>query len=155
MKWNLYEGGIRESFLVRWPGHIPAGKTDATTVLGSVDLFPTLCALAGVPLPKDASVDGLDASAAMLGTPTPRGKPLLWEYGRQSDYLFPREPAARSPNLAIRDGHWKLLINADGTGVELYDLTGDPHETKNLASENPQEAARLRTAVLDLRKSLP
>ena len=42
MKWSLYEGGVREPLLIRWPGHIPAGKTDSTTVLGSVDLFPTI-----------------------------------------------------------------------------------------------------------------
>ena len=122
MKWSLYEGGIREPFLVRWPGHIPPGKTDSTTVLGSVDFFPTLCALAGVAMPKDAAVDGLDASTALLGAPTLRSQPLFWEYGRKADYLFPREPGARSPNLAIRDGKWKLLVNADGTGAELYDL---------------------------------
>ncbi len=155
MKWSLYEGGIREPFLVRWPARIPAGKTDSATVVASIDLFPTLCSLVGVALPKDASLDGVDASAAFLGTPLPRGKPLLWEYGRQADYLFPREPGARSPNLAIRDGNWKLLVNADGTGAELYDVTADPNETKNLATENPAEAERLRQAVLAWRKELP
>jgi arylsulfatase A-like enzyme len=155
MKWSLYEGGIREPFLVRWPGHVPAGRTDSTTVLGSVDLFPTLCALAGVALPKDAGVDGLDASGAFLGTPMSRGKPLFWEYGRQADYLFPGEPGARSPNLAIRDGKWKLLVNADGTGTELYDLAADSNETKNLAAERPDEAKRLRAAVLAWRQTVP
>ena len=155
MKWSLYEGGIREPLIVRWPGHIPAGKTDSTTILSSVDLFPSLCALARVPLPKDAVLDGVDLGAALLGTPTERGRPLFWEYGRRADYLFPREKDARSPNLAIRDGKWKLLINADGTGAELYDLETDPKETKNLAAENPAEAARLRTAVLNWRQKLP
>jgi arylsulfatase A-like enzyme len=155
MKWSLYEGGIREPFLARWPGHIPAGSTDATTVLGSVDLFPTLCALAGVTPPGDVSFDGLDSSTPLLGKPTPRRKPLLWEYGRKPDYLFPKEPGARSPNLAIRDGQWKLLINADNTGAELYDVTADPHETQNLISEKPDEAKRLGDAVLGWRRSLP
>lgn len=155
MKWSLYEGGIREPLLARWPGHIPAGTTDCTTVLGSVDLFPSLCALAGIPLSKNTAPDGLDASAALLGTSMRRSQPLLWEYGRRADYLFPREPGARSPNLAIRDGNWKLLINADGTGVELYDLAADPNETKNLASENPDEVKRLRTVVLTWRQTLP
>ena len=155
MKWSLYEGGIREPFLARWPGHIPAGQTDSTTLLGSVDLFPSLCALAGVPLPQNAALDGLDASAALLGTPLPRSRPLLWEYGRQANYLFPREPGGRSPNLAIREGPWKLLLNADGTGAELYDLAADPTETKNLAAEKPEEAQRLRTAVSTWRQSLP
>lgn len=155
MKWSLYEGGIREPLLVRWPGHIPAGKTDATSVLASIDLYPTLCALAGSALPQEARVDGLDVSAALLGTPLPRAKPLFWEYGRKGDYLFPREPGARSPNLAMRDGNWKLLINADASGAELYDLTTDPNETKNLATEQPAVAQRLQAALLAWRKALP
>ena len=84
-----------------------------------------------------------------------RSKPLLWEYGRKADYLFPKEAGARSPNLAIRDGHWKLLINADGTDAELYDLAADPNESDNLAARKPDEAARLSAAVLAWRKSLP
>ena len=155
MKWSLYEGGIREPLLVRWPGHIPAGQTDTGSVLASMDLFPTLCALAGVTMPKDAKVDGIDASAAWLGAPLRRGQPLFWEYGRKSDYLFPREPGARSPNLAIRDGDWKLLVNADGAGAELYDLAADPNEARNLAGEKPDEAKRLRDVVLKWRQTLP
>jgi len=155
MKWSLYEGGIREPFLVRWPGHIPAGKSDDTTVLASIDLFPSLCALAGVALPRGSTIDGLDRSAALLGTPQARDQPLFWEYGRKSDYLFPRETGARSPNLAVLDGNWKLLVNADTTGTELYDLTADPDETKDLTSENPEVAKRLQALVLKWRKALP
>ncbi len=155
MKWSLYEGGIREPLLVRWPGHIPAGKTDAESVLASIDFYPTLCALAGVAFPKDAHADGLDASAVFLGTPHQRSEPLLWEYGRQPDYRYPREPEARSPNLAIRDGRWKLLINADGTGAELYDLAADPNEINNLALQQTEQVVRLSSAVLKWRKALP
>ena len=90
-----------------------------------------------------------------LGTPLQRGKPLLWEYGRQADYLFPSEPGARSPNLAIRYGNWKLLLNADATGAELYDLATDSNETKNLAEAMPEVTKQLRMLVLDWRKSLP
>ena len=155
MKWSLYEGGIREPFLVRWPGHIPAGKTDDTTVLAAIDLFPSLCALAGIALPQGAAIDGLDRSAALLGTPQPRDKPLFWEYGRKPDYLFPREPGARSPNLAVLNGKWKLLVNADATGTELYDLATDPNETENLTLLQPAVANRLQALVLAWRKALP
>src|SRR5207247_507731 len=67
LKWSLYEGGIREPFLVRWNGKIPAGRVNETTILASVDLFPTLCHLAGIPLPKDVAFDGEDLSAVLLG----------------------------------------------------------------------------------------
>ncbi len=155
MKWSLYEGGIREPFIARWPGHIPAGRSDSATVLSSTDLFPTLCAMAGVAPLKEARFDGLDESASLLGSSTQRDKPLLWEYGRKSDYLFPKEAGARSPNLAIRDGKWKLLVNADGSGTELYDLVADPREAKNLAGEFPDEAKRLTNAVMQWRRALP
>ena len=51
--------------------------------------------------------------------------------------------ADRSPNVAVRDGRWKLLVNADGTGAELYDLTADPREAADLASSEPAVAAGL------------
>ena len=109
----------------------------------------------GIALPRETHVDGLDSSPAFLGSPLQRGTPLLWEYGRQADYLFPREPGARSPNLAIRSGNWKLLVNADASGAELYDIATDPNETKNLANEMPEVAKQLQTVVLAWRKSLP
>jgi len=124
-------------------------------VLASIDLYPTLCALAGIPLPQQLTIDGIDASSAFLGTPLLRGKPLLWEYGRQADYLFPREPGARSPNLAIRSGKWKLLVNADASGTELYDLATDPNETNNLTLQQPAVANRLQALVLAWRNALP
>jgi arylsulfatase A-like enzyme len=154
MKWSLYEGGIREPFLARWPGKIPAGKIDDTSVIGAVDLFPTLCALAAVPAPKDAGFDGADLSAALLGTAQQRSGPLFWEYGRKADYLYP-EKKDRSPNLAIRDGRWKLLINADGSDEELYDLGADAYETKNVRDNHPDVAKRLREQILAWRQSLP
>ncbi len=54
-KLSLYEGGIRMPFVARWPGHTPAGRTDKQTVLHAVDLFPSLCAIAGAPLPRRRS----------------------------------------------------------------------------------------------------
>jgi arylsulfatase A-like enzyme len=156
-KLSLYEGGIRLPFLARWPGRVPAGKVDGTTVLAAVDLFPTFGALAGAELPKDMQPDGEDRSAALLGKPAAaRARPLFWEYGRNEQFFrYPGNKADRSPNVAIRDGGWKLLVNADGTGVELYDLATDPKEAKNLAAERPAVANRLKGAALAWRKSLP
>ncbi|HXG10678.1 MAG TPA: sulfatase-like hydrolase/transferase [Gemmataceae bacterium] len=156
-KLSLYEGGVRLPFIARWPGRVPAGRVDETTILAAVDLFPTCCALAGADLPKDMQPDGEDRSAALLGRPARgRAKPLFWEYGRNEQFFrYPGSPTDRSPNVAIRDGGWKLLVNADGTGAELYDLTADPKETKNLAAEQPKVAQRLAAAALAWRRSLP
>ena len=154
-KTSLYEGGIRVPFLVRWPGQVPSGQVDDQTVLSAVDLLPTLCEIAHAKLPASLQADGEDMSRSFLGAPQLRRKPLFWEYGRNADYFhYPRAPN-RSPNLAIREGKWKLLIQADGSGAELYDLAEDGRETRNIAQEHPQVVDRLSDAVLGWRKSLP
>ena len=154
-KLSLYEGGTREPLIVRWPGRTLAGRVDEQTVLHAVDLFPTVCSLTGVSLPKDAAFDGEDMSAAWLGKTVTRTGPLFWEYGRNEKFFAYPLGRDRSPNLAVRDGSWKLLVNADGTGAELYDLAADPKETNNLASQNPEIAKRLTDQALRWRKSLP
>ena len=166
MKWSLYEGGIRTPLVVRWPGTVPAATVNETTVVSAVDFFPTLCALANVSAPAGVKFDGEDLSAVFKGAKTARSKPLFWEYGRKpaSDeqkakgvraFPYPNEPQSKSPNVAVRDGHWKLLVNADGAGAELYDLATDRNESKNLAMTQPDLARRLTAAALAWRKSLP
>jgi arylsulfatase A-like enzyme len=143
-------------FIARWPGKVPAGKTDEQTLLSALDMFPTLCALAAAPLPNGVEFDGEDLSAALTGTPVARRKPLFWEYGRNTvHFRFPAAMQDRSPPLALRDGRWKLLVNADGSGDELFDLEADPRETTNVATGNPDVLRRLTTTVLDWRKGWP
>lgn len=164
MKWSLYEGGIREPLIVRWPGVIPAGKANDATVMCAVDLFPTLCDLARVPLPSDTTFDGENLSAAFRGKEPIRTRPLFWEYGRQpkpkgqkgiSGFPYPNELEAKSPNVAMRAGDWKLLVNADGSDVQLYNLATDRNEAHNIAAGNPEVARRLTEQALAWRKSLP
>jgi arylsulfatase A-like enzyme len=162
MKWSLYEGGIRTPLIVRWPGVVPAGTVNEATVVSSVDFMPTLCALAQIKAPV-ADQAGEDMSAALRGDQMLRSKPLFWEYGRKpgeagkvkNGFPYPKEPDAKSPNVAIRDGDWKLLVNADGTQTELYHLGQDPHETQNLAETEKATANRLKKAALDWRAGLP
>jgi arylsulfatase A-like enzyme len=154
-KLSLYEGGIRLPFIARWPGHVPAGRVDEETVFSAVDLLPTLCAVAGAPLPGGAALDGEDLSAALLGKAITRQRPLFWEYGRNETAFKYPAGRDRSPNVAVREGAWKLLINADGTKAELYDLAADPNETKDLAAEKNDMTKRLSEAALAWRRSLP
>ena len=75
-KRSMYEGGIRTFGLVRWPGKVPAGRVDETSVVGAVDLLPTVAALAGVELPENLKPDGEDLSPLWLGKANaPRTKP--------------------------------------------------------------------------------
>lgn len=154
-KLSLYEGGIRLPFIARWPGHVPAARVNDSTVLHAVDLLPTLAALAGAPLPAGYTGDGEDLSPALLGRIVHRTRPLFWEYGRNpTSFAYPAG-RDRSPNVARRDGDWKLLVNADGTGAELYDLASDPNESRNLAAEKPDLTRRLIQETLTWRRSVP
>jgi arylsulfatase A-like enzyme len=155
-KLSLYEGGIRMPFIVRWPDHTPTGRIDNQTVFAATDLFPTLCAIAGAELPKNVAFVGEDLSGALLGKSLPaRSHPLFWEYGRNTNsFSFPKGQD-RSPNVAVREGDWKLLMNADGSGLELYNLKTDAKETTNLAEREADIAQRLKQKALAWRKSLP
>ncbi|MDA2938026.1 sulfatase-like hydrolase/transferase [Acidobacteria bacterium AH-259-A15] len=153
-KWSLYEGGIRMPLMARWKGKIPAGVVDEQTVMAAIDLFPTFCKLAGVE-PPEIEFDGLDMSPALLGTPQERTQPIFWEYGRDETYLRPGLPHHQSPNLAIREGRWKLLINDDGSRLELYDFDTGANERGNLADRHPEVAKRLSEKLLAWRSSLP
>ena len=154
-KMSLYEGGIRMPCVVRWPGHAAAGRTDGQTVWSAVDLFPSLCAAAGVALPKDIAFDGENISEAWTGKPVVRSTPLFWEYGRNDmSFKYPKG-RDRSPKLAVRNGKWKLLINADGSDAQLFDLSSDASEARNVAADNPDEVVRLKATVLAWRQTLP
>jgi arylsulfatase A-like enzyme len=154
-KLSLYEGGIRLPFIVRWPGHTPAGRVDRESVVGAVDLLPTFCAIGGAELPRSSALDGEDQTAALVGKSTARRRPLFWEYGRSEQAFRYPQGRDRSPNLAMREGNWKLLVNADGSGAELYDVVADRSESHNMAASQPEIAKRLAEQALAWRKSLP
>ncbi|HEY5913112.1 MAG TPA: sulfatase-like hydrolase/transferase [Verrucomicrobiae bacterium] len=157
-KLSLYEGGIREPLLVWWPGHAPAGRVNQKTVFTTVDLLPSLCKIAGATIPPDvaAKLDGEDLSSALSGGDPIRTKTVFWEYGRDTNsFAYPRVRPDRSPNVALREGDWKLLINADGSRAQLYDLASDPKEERDLATAKPDVTTRLSGQALSWRKSLP
>ncbi len=152
-KWSLYEGGIREPFIARWPGKIPAGVTNESTILHATDLFPTFTSLAGVDSPN-IEFDGQDMSKAIKGEEAERPGPIFWEYGGEFD-ISPGNPRYESPRLAMRDGAWKLLINDDGSDLELYNLEEDQAETQNLAEEHPEIAKKMSERLLDWKSEMP
>jgi arylsulfatase A-like enzyme len=151
----LYEGGIRTPLIARWDGRIPAGRTDSTTVVSGVDLFPTCCALSGVRVGGGAKLDGEDLSGAFRGSPMTRRGDLMWDYGRTKDMQRPGLATDQSPNLAIRSGNWKLLVNDDGSNLELYDFNRSEKEDRNVAADQPEVAKRLSRKLIAWRKSLP
>jgi arylsulfatase A-like enzyme len=156
-KLSLYEGGIRVPFIARWPAVVPAGHVDAGSILSALDMLPTLCHVAGAELPAGVAFDGEDALEVLRGERAVQSsRQLFWEYGRNANFFgYPRDSVDRSPNVAVRDGRWKLLINDDGTDAELYDLAEDPSESTNVSEREPAVALRLKNAALKWRQSLP
>lgn len=153
-KLSLYEGGIRMPFIVRWPGRVPAGRVEGVTIVTAVDLLPTLCAITGAKLPAEHRTDGLDVSAVWRGRKVMGRPALFWEYGRNATF-FKYPAGGRSPNLAVRRNQWKLLVYADGSRPELYDLVADPAESRNLATEQPDQTRELTRLALDWRETWP
>ena len=148
-KRSLFEGGVNVPFIVRWPGHAPAGVKDNSTDIAAVDLLPTFCAVAGVPLPSDYRPDGENMLQAFEGHPVVRTKPLFWEW------RGPNPEPDCWPRLAVREGDWKLVIGPTTERMELHNLAKDPHEKKNQASKEPDRVARMSKMAIEWRDSLP
>lgn len=150
-KRSLYEGGVRVPLIVRWPGRVPAGRVDRQSVLTAVDWLPTLCRLAGAPLPPDYAPDGEDIGRVLRGEPVRRRRNIYWQWR----FGIAGHPLHHSPALAVRSGEWKLLLNPDRSRVELFRIPDDPAELRNVAKEHPDITDRLAAAVLAWHKSLP
>jgi arylsulfatase A-like enzyme len=128
---------------------------DETTVFSSLDFFTTFAEIAGAPLSASTKSEGQSMIGALLGKETTRTAPLCWEYGRNTNSFAYPGPANRSPNVAMRDGHWKLLVSADGRSLELYNLDRDRGEKRNLAAEDPTRAEKMKSAAWAWRNALP
>jgi len=145
-KGSLYEGGVREPTVMRWPGHIPAGIR-TSEVAANMDLLPTFAKLAGTEPPTDRGIDGRDIWPLMFGR-TDAKSPHEFFY-----YFGGSGRGRQHPNLrAIRCGSWKLHLAMnpkDGTlrGAELYDLHGDVSETRDRSAEHPDLVEQLVSAA--------
>jgi uncharacterized sulfatase len=155
-KTRLYEGGIR-SPLVVW-GLVPKDKRgthNESSVFAAFDLVPSLLAVASVRAPAEVQFDGEDVSATLLGiSTTSRTAPIFWRRPPDRKNSPPALPDPQ-PDLAVRDGDWKLLCDYDGSRPELYDLAGDRGETMNLASKQTEIVNRLSAAVVKWHWSMP
>ena len=145
----LYEGGIRSPLIVWGPGLIDAtkaGTTDETSYFAAMDLAPSLLSLAGVDQPKDVCFDGAALPEVLLGKgPAPDDRPIF----------FARPPDREGPDLAVRQGRWKLLCEYDGASPQLFDLNEDSGESANVAARHLELAQRLTDAAVDWHESLP
>ena len=162
-KFDVWEGGVRVPFILHWPKHVPAGQSFAG-IVSSVDVFPTFAKAAAAELPKD--LDGVDllpfATAKQAGD---AHEALYWQqqvWSRPNE----RKPGPNYPqpayNLAIRSGMWKAVKQDqpfDGTNHgrawELYNLSRDPSELNDIASEFPDKVQQLSNAFYAWQKPMP
>ncbi|MHC4995991.1 MAG: sulfatase-like hydrolase/transferase, partial [Planctomycetota bacterium] len=164
-KGHVYDGGIRVPGILRWPGRIEPNSVSSQPVCG-VDLLPTLCDIAGAPVPADRAIDGASLLPLFEGKSIRRATPLYWQYS-----FAPSEP-----KVAMRIGDWKILAQHDGpkrrnsaditdddmryiktarlTGFELYNLARDIGEAKNLAAAVPERLQSMSQQLKDLHREV-
>jgi len=159
-KWNLYEGGVRVPWIVRWPGQIRAGATSSTPFIGT-DLLPTLAAAARAPLPKRVTLDGENVLPQWRGeSPASTAaaaaeRVFIWHF----PYYHPETGFAEAlkkigtddfaisqtrPQSTILAGDWKLIHFYEDSHDELYRVSADPSEQRDLANAEPSRARALR-----------
>lgn len=152
----LYEGGIRSPLIVWGPGLLNStatGQWNRESFFAAIDLVPSLLELARIEPPPEAALDGESLADVLLGNSSAsRTRPLFF-----------RRPPDRGqghgerdlPDLAVREGSWKLLCEYDGSKPQLYNLDQDPRESHNVATDHPQIVADLTQQLLAWHGALP
>ena len=141
----LYEGGIREPLLVRWPAVVKAGSVVSTPV-SSPDVFPTLLEVAGAKPQPGQTLDGASLVPVLRGGALPE-RALFWHYPHYGNQ-------GGAPGAAIRRGDWKLIEWAEDDRTELFNVVQDIGEQTNLADKEPQRVAGLRAELAAWQKQV-
>ncbi len=143
-KGTLYEGGVREPWIVRWPGLVKPGTTCSVPVI-STDFFPTILEMAGVKPDLKRVLDGLSTVPLLKQAGAIEREALYWHYPHYH---------LTKPGGAIRCGDFKLIEYYEDGRLELYNLKDDLSETADLAAKMPDKAAGLRKKLDDWRKAV-
>ncbi len=149
-KANLYEGGIRSPLIVWGPKFVDEdaqGTRNTRSLMAAIDITPSLLELTGLGSPPDVTYDGQTLLNTLLGKS---------KKSRNTPLYFSRPPDRKAyagvknlPDLAIRDGQWKLLCDYDSSRPELYLILEDPAESNNLADAYPEMTRKLTKDVVD------
>ena len=141
----LYEGGVREPTIIRAPGVTKSGTISNQPIV-SMDFFPTMLELAGLPLRPKLHADGQSVVPQLKGE---KGKPrpFYWHYPHYHGSTW-------RPGASIREGKWKLIKFYDQEKEELYNLKKDPSESNDLSKQNPKIAKHLERKLMAWQLSL-
>ncbi|MCK3684058.1 sulfatase-like hydrolase/transferase [Maribellus sp. YY47] len=155
-KGQLYEGGIRSSLIVWGPKFInreAKGSRNSASVLSAIDIRPSMLKFAGVDAPENSLCDGENLLEVLLAKSAS---------SRQAPIFYSRPPDRKNangfknlPDLAVREGEWKLLCDYDGSRPELYNIVTDPGENNNLATESPEKVEEMAQKVTTWYESMP
>jgi arylsulfatase A-like enzyme len=142
----MYEGGIREPMLIKWPGVTKPGSLCTEPVI-STDFYPTMLEMAGLdPRPKQ-HVDGVSLVPLLKGKKTLGRKAIYWHYPHYGNQ-------GGSPASAVRCGNWKLIKWYEDNRLELYDLKEDIGEKNILADKKPELADKLHERLNEWLKKM-
>jgi len=148
-KSTLYEGGIREPLIVRWPGVVEAGSV-CNAPMSTVDLYPTFLGIAGLKSQRQQVLDGVSLLLLLKGKKTKlKRDTLYWHYPLAKPHFLGGKSGG-----AIREGDWKLIEFFDDGKVELYNLAEDISEKNNLAEKMPAKASELRKRLAKWREEV-
>ena len=134
----MYEGGIREPMIVRWPGVTAAGSV-CKQVVTSTDFYPTILEITGLKARPAQHRDGVSFVSLLKGKTRKRG-PLLWHYPHYGNQ-------GGAPAGAVREGRWKLIEWYEDKRVELFDLESDIGENRDLAEGQPERVRAMRATL--------
>lgn len=147
----LYEGGIREPMIVKWPGVTKPGSQCDVPVI-STDFYPTMLEMAGVTKDTGNPADGVSLAPLLRQDGIPKRDALFWHYPHYSNQ-------GGRPGAAMRQGDFKIIEWYEDDSVELYNLRDDIGESHNLAVQMPEKAramkARLDTWLKELNPEMP
>ena len=145
-KGDIWEGGHRVPFVVRWPHHVAAGTTN-TQLLCLTDVFATCAQIVGRKIPEDGAEDSISFLPAMLAETTVTARTSLVNHSNHGEFAY-------------RDGPWKLVFKMSGTNLEesrgkptiaeLYHLADDVAETRDLAQRRPGLVQRMTQQLTSL-----
>jgi uncharacterized sulfatase len=144
---------VRSPLVVWGPGLIDKkGFVDRQSVFSAIDLVPTLLDVSGTPHPKGVKFDGESLIETLTGKGGSREAPIFFRRPPDRDAFYGDDDL---PDLAVRDGRWKLLCEYDGSEPELYDLEADRGETNNVADQHSDLVGKLAEAVMAWHQSMP
>jgi arylsulfatase A-like enzyme len=149
-KYTAWEGGTREPFIVRWPGHVKPGVSDA--LVCQVDLLASLAAFTKQTLPADAAPDSFNVMPALLGE-SKTGRDVLIEQGgpmavRQGLWKLVVAQKAPPRKVALEDNDRPVRDTGAGGGLQLFNLADDLAESKNLNEQQPDKVKEMQE-ILD------